>query len=372
MVTKRCAESPRGNLRSGILFTAVILLPVPAVMADVLSTVQLDVTNQLIYNPQMGDAEWAWPSQIAAQVKLQSSGHTNVKSFLQLSANHSTLAAMAAQNDRLLVDKAYMKVRFDNNRLTLGKATLGWGQGTVFNAGDVVMTASPPNSLLTPTSDSRWLASWTHPLGRFSFYEWAILTPNTADTSGNGPDADKGTLAARFQFQIANTQIEGGVAWQGTTSRLLPYLSLQGGKGVNWHISGRVELSEGQTLKRQLITAGLYGMWSDASARSWNYRLETLWDSAGAAQEVTSGTWYQTLVSGELGVSINSRTQVFTQATVSPIDQSSRTTVGTRFSWYQGLSLTAAVTLQQGDSDDTFSSERAGAMGFSTLVSYVF
>ena len=347
--------------RLGVLGLALLAV---GVQADIQRNIQLDATQHIIWNPV--DNQSQYDTQLAGQLKLNTRGTSQVKSYLQITANNT--------DPTLNLDKLYAKLRWGSNRVTLGKTTLGWGQGVTFNAGDVAVLPNQPSPLTAPSTDSRWLGSWQHPLGRFSFYEIAVVAPATPDIF---PTSDLGqyTLAARHQFQLAawnNHQIETGVAWQGTSLQLMPYVSVQGGSGLNWHVSARVALDQTQTVVRQLVSAGVYGLWSQPQSKSWNYRIESVWDTEGATSEIPNGVWYRHMLQGTLSVGINSRTNAYTQVMFSPIDQSFLTVLGAGINFRQGFTLNTVLSVGRGDSDDLFSHRRAGAVDVSTQLKTVF
>lgn len=340
-----------------------VLLAIGA-QADIQHNIQLDATQRITWNPV--DNLSQYDTQLSGQLRLNSRGTSKVKSYLQITANDD--------DPYLHIDKLYAKMRLGSNRITLGKTTLGWGQGTTFNAGDVAVLANQPGPLMATGNDNRWLGSWQHPLGRFSFYEIAFVAPATPDPLPID-DLDQYTLAARHLFQMAawqGNQIETGVAWQGATQRLMPYVSVQGGSGLNWHLSARVELDQTQAVVRQLVSAGLYGLWSQPQSKSWNYRIETVWDTQGATSETPNGAWYRHMLQGALSVGINNRTNAYAQVTLSPIDQSFLTVVGAGINFRQGFTLNTVITAGQGDSDDLFSHRRLGAVDVSAQIKTVF
>mgnify|MGYP000305487295 CR=1 FL=1 len=332
--------------------------------ADLQRRIEINATQEAKWNPV--DDSWQTPHQLSGQLALNTSGSSTLKSYLHLSANST--------EPHLTLDKAYAKMRWEGNRITLGKTALGWGQGTVFNAGDVVTLPNQPSPLLAPPTDHRWLGTFQHPLGRFSFYEIAVVAPATSEAIPTA-SADQFTVAARHQFQMAswhNNQIETGMAWQGTSQQLMPYISLQGGSGLNWHVSARAEIDNHYSITRQLVTAGVYGLWSRPQSSTWNYRLETVWDSAGATTERANGYWYRHLLQGSLSLGISSRSSAFAQVMLSPIDQSSLTSLGMSSNLRQGFTLNATLSLGQGDVDDVFSHRRTGAIAFRSNLRYAF
>ena len=68
---------------------------------------------------------------LKSSLNLDSVGNKNVKGYFQLDS-------LIADSFGIDVPRAYLKVRFPWFRLTLGKTRVSWGDGFVFNAGDVV------------------------------------------------------------------------------------------------------------------------------------------------------------------------------------------------------------------------------------------
>ena len=108
-----------------------------------------------------------------AEVTFRSTGNSNVKAQL-------TMEADVADTALIDVSRAFIKARFPAFRLTLGKTRLSWGEGFMFNAGDVIFDSLSTSADLTADeirTRGTWLASAYIPLGRFSFAEAVLLPP---------------------------------------------------------------------------------------------------------------------------------------------------------------------------------------------------
>ena len=83
--------------------------------------------------------------------------------------------------DTVLIDvqKAWLKAQLAAFRLTMGKTRLSWGEGYMYNAGDVIFGGKGADLSAEELRDNNaWLASLYLPVGDFSFVEAVALPPD--------------------------------------------------------------------------------------------------------------------------------------------------------------------------------------------------
>ncbi len=285
-----------------------------------------------------------------------------------------------------ILQKAYIKAKFPRFRLTLGKTRLGWGDGFVFNSGDVIFGSTSPYVNLTGSeirTDTTWLTSVNYPLGRFSFLEGIIMVPET-DVSGMRQIEDSGA-GLRLYTKAGGIKIETGYYFDGkdktsyditytnTTETLKinalhrPYISLQGNIGPDWYLNSSVAipLSNSNILESIAkdtfnISMGLFHLMEVGYNNSLSFRLESVllpylnWiEDAGVAGS------YAILVYPEIALGWGSTVSLSIRSIISPIDLSAQITSG--FSWnvFEGYNLLAYTTVNAGDGDDTFSWDKS-------------
>lgn len=323
-------------------------------LAEIKQSVTLNLVNTLAYNSDPLASEALFIGTGTGQLNLQSTGNKNVRGYLNLTMNTSDVFA---------VDRLYVKTRLDKFRFSMGKSRLSWGEGSVFNAGDVIMGGSDLNVDLTTSdyrSNSRWLVSVYKPLGRFSFAEIVIM-PDEEQATGAG------TIAARSQFRLESmgkTKLELGYSQAGNIRQ--PYFSLQGGKGLNWHLSGNWQSGSLN------LSSGIYSLVALGENSTLNFRFELLHKSAGDSQEVIDGRNYQNYGYLELSLIKGSRASYFSRSILSPIDESAFIILGGNFNLHQGLNLYSHIAAQRGGRDDTFAQYSQGANSVTFGASYIF
>ncbi len=135
------------------------------------------------------NTDWSYRIAGAGTASFKSSGNRDVKSEVALDIIFPDLPLSALGESippdysalslaLISLDKAYIKVRFPSFRLTAGKSRLSWGDGFVFNSGDILSGSTDTDVDLT-TSEVRdetyWLSSVQIPLENFSFLEAVVL-----------------------------------------------------------------------------------------------------------------------------------------------------------------------------------------------------
>ena len=328
----------------------------------------------------LGSNNWISAGTGSVSLSIDQTDNKNVKSQFRISA----VPNPETGDIDVTVPRAYVKFRFPKIRSVIGKAPFSWGEGLIFNAGDVIFgdTALSTNLMQTEFLDSSaWLTTIYYPLGSFSYVESIILPPedilNDSSDVENGIDA---TMAGgRLVTRLGNTKLESGYIYDGRTYAHKPYLTLQGNLYLDWHLSTSVALPTGDTLTDSVkdslvITAGIYSLASIGYDGILNYRLEALikpfekWEeySAGPGQSEAYGIYLYP----ELAYSFNTSMALILRSFISPVDMSAAVIPG--FSWnvFQGFSLLGFATFGIGDTTDTYAwePESAGGSGFALMI----
>lgn len=293
-----------------VALVALLAAPVP-VAAEVVSRVTVEAYNSVVVTDGS-------PEVLAlgrGELDLQSTGNRDVRGRLQLRASifeDDEGRALAL----LEVPRAEIRWRLTvgdtwTPRFTAGRSRLTWGEGRVYNAGDVINGARPGASsaegsaqgttvagggtstgeateateaggaaAATATSaadlrdETQWLLAGYFPLGRFSFVEVAAL-PGTRDALAAG---------ARIQGQIAAIKAEAGYLYRDGDKAHLPYMSLQGHLGLDWYGAASLQIHTDEEsphtnggLKQLTVSAG--GLYTGNHYRlgGWTARAEALW-----------------------------------------------------------------------------------------------
>jgi hypothetical protein len=310
--------------------------PVP-MPAEVHTTVSIDAVNSLIF----GAAEPLSAGLATAELDLEAVGNRDVRSRLQLrstlferapsasDASGATTTASAPTAATLVdVPRAEVRWRMDAGdrslRFTVGRTRLTWGDGQLYNAGDVINGVRPTSTDLTATTlrdETQWLTVAYLPLGRFSFFEAVALLPmsqldgtaslaeadsaeNETTTSAAGDDGSDGSSptvrspglispapasdtggGGRVQGQILGVKSEAGYLYRGAAETHQPYISLQGNLLVDWYAA--LSWAAGPADAAGFAaTGGLFHTVSGDRTGTMAARVETLWTEEGDALRI--------------------------------------------------------------------------------------
>ena len=353
-----------------VLLLAAALI-IPAFGEGDLS-MELGISNLLLQTREVNtDAEkyWGWMTTGSGAFSFKSSGSKNVKADLAFSfafpeADLSSLTGSASTGisiPMLSIDRAFIKARFPSFRITAGKTRLGWGDGFVFNSGDIIFGSTDTSVDLTASevrTDTQWLAALNIPLGRFSFLEGVILAPEADSDAGFIIGrADKTSAGGRFYTKLSNVKVEGGYffdqsgeefsadSWDNARHR--PYLALQGNLLADWYMSLSTALPVSGELEEQAkdsfnISGGLFHMVSLNSISSLTFRLEGLYRPFHSWEEEvhTAGGEtpdYALLLYPEIGWTPTDTVNLSARAIWSPVDMSAMLTAGAGWNVFEGL-----------------------------------
>jgi len=365
----------------------LLLAAVPFLNAENIISIDMELYNTVMRTRDAVSGQyWAYGITGKGALTFNSTGNRNVRAGLAIDFNYPDISGMPV----ITLQKAYVKARFPLFRLTVGKTRLGWGDGFVFNSGDVIFGSTSPFVNLIGSeirTDTAWLTSLNFPLGRFSFIEGLITAPDMllsgSTPVGMGRAEDLGA-GLRLYTKVAGIKVETGYYFDGTDNTAYdinhtnateslsieafhrPYVSFQGNFGPDFYLNSSVAIpgSNGSDIEAIVkdtfnISFGLFHVQEVGYDDSISFRLESVilpflnWrESDGAA-----GT-YAMLIYPEIAYAIGQNISISLRSIVSPIDLSAQFTAG--FSWniFEGFNLLTYATINGGDGDDTFSWSR--------------
>ena len=360
-----------------VLFLVLfIALPV-TVLADIKSRVILDLGNVLAINPGPHTPETRYLVNGTGKFLLEATGSRDVKAQLGL------LATLGSAGTNITIDRAYVLVRFDKLRLTVGKTRVGWGEGAAFNAADLVMGSTDVTINLSSSElrdETLWLAGLYLSLDRFTFLE-ALFLPPLPD-----PINDRVAFGARFLTEVddLNLKLEGGYFYRAKEDLHQIYVSFQGGQGLNWHLSSSLGMNtesfQGTAddfFKNLQISGGLYFLESIDRVLRLGMRAEVIFQYGKNFTEqndilLSLPATYGVYGYLETSLSIEQSTNFFLRSIISPVDVSAILIIGGNFTIYQGLSFYSDASVQFGDQNDTFANNRLGGYTLGLGLRFVY
>ncbi len=327
-----------------IVLTALVLLPLHG---ESITTTKMELYDTVI---RTGADSWTGIGTGNLSVSFNQTNNKSVKSRMELNGTTDLTSGGLS----LSVSKAYVKFRFPRLRFVIGKAPFSWGEGLIFNAGDLLFGSSPININLMQsefTDSTAWITSLNTPLGPFSFIEGIYLAP---ENLSEGIDSSK--EGGRLITRIGNTKLETGYLYSGTDTAHKVYTSLQGNLFLDWHLSAAASLNE-DWKESLVITGGMYSMRTIGYDGTLSWRLEAVvkpydeWkESADASQNGNYGVYiYQ-----EAGYAFNSGMTLILRSMISPVDMSAVITPGFTWNVFQGFTITVMGSAGTGTKNDTF------------------
>lgn len=281
------------------------------------------------------------------------------------------------------VPRANIRIRIpitDDYRLrfTIGRARLTWGQGQLFNGGDLIFGADSTQVDYTQNTlrdETAILLATFIPITNFTFIEAVALPPLTMLT--NAP-LTKGAAGLRLQGKIANWKYEVGYLYNGDAAAHNIALNLQGNLGADIYLSATSALVHNADLadefyKRLQITLGVSYAANLGNGLGLNVRLESLWRPAATWQEESGeAVRYALLLYPEVSLSIQGTVQLFIRSLFSPLDLSAQIIGGVSWQPYTGLSLLFFPTINLGEKSDSFHTNQNGGLRLSFGAQYAF
>ena len=349
------------------------------------------VNMELYAAAYRGRSDWFFAGTGLADLRFASSGNANMRAEaavefmpVDLSGGRASAAVPAVSLKRL-----WFKAQFPAWRLTAGKTKVAWGNGFVFNSGDILFGSTDPYVDFTRPAvrdDTAFLAAANVPLGDFSYVEVVILPPALVYDAASF-DAELQTIAhtsggVRAFTRLAGWRLEGGYLYKGdakAASDLLGhrvYLSFHGHAGIDLY--GAVSLAVGSDADAGLVR----DTWSEVSRTvnislgafhqaAFGYdstlalRLETLllprgnWRSS-AYQDVIDGRVgsYGILLYPEVTLNVRSSWSIGLVSVISPVDASAQLTATISWDVFQGFTLFGAVVSNIGGRQSLFAWDR--------------
>jgi hypothetical protein len=337
------------------------------------------------------EEDWGLTGLANAGLTFASAGYRNVKAELDVDLS-------VGENVLFDVSRAYIKVRFPWFRATLGKNRISWGEGVMFNAGDLIAASSGMATDLTQDvfhDQGVWMAEGYIPLGRFSFLELVVLPPVPELFPVEMPSINDTAAGARVYLKPLGIKTEAGYLFRAAEERVdmqhVPYLSLQWHLLVDWQVSAsttipgkeREDEDLGDELLDELkISWGVFHMHSFPGGASLSLRLESMIRPEGSWEPVehtspddsseSTPENYGILLYPEIVFRPSSSLALIGRSVVSPVDASALLTLGSSWNVYQGFSLLGFFILQAGGEDDLFGWDREGDIAVTLGMEFAF
>ncbi|MGE0075708.1 MAG: hypothetical protein AB7S52_10810 [Sphaerochaetaceae bacterium] len=279
------------------------------------------------------------------------------------------------------IDRAYLRVRFPSFRLTAGKTRVGWGDGMLFNAADVLFGSTDTGVNLQDQelrTSTKWLTSVNIPLGAFSFVEAVVVPPEALLTES---ELWKTTLGARYYTTVGSMKVETGAAYRAdhtsgnpTGQVVSPYIALQGNVGADWYVATSANLAYPEDIAEELkdswmLSAGLFHLVNVGWQGTLSFRLETLVRPYGDWEATTGPVKnYGLYLYPEISYAPNDTWNLSLRSIVSPLDMSAVVMVGGSWNVLQGFSFNGYVTANAGEPGDAFPWQSASLPSMSATV----
>lgn len=220
------------------------------------------------------------------ELDLRNTGSADVRARVQLRG--ILLEADGGPSTEFSLPRAEVRWRLHigedyTMRLTAGRTRISWGDGQLYNAGDVINGVAPDEADLTEDilrDETQWMVSAWLPLGRFSFVEPVLLVPmaelGTAQSPEPGSAEQEAGAGFRVQAQLLDIKTEAGYLYRSETETHHPYVSLQGNLLLDWYLAASFQPPDPVEEELDLSGGVLYNG-STRSAGSWSVRGEFLW-----------------------------------------------------------------------------------------------
>ncbi|MBJ2356800.1 hypothetical protein [Sphaerochaeta sp. S2] len=320
--------------------------------------VEMQLLSAISYTPNT--SQWNETMAPALSLSISSGRSGNVRGEVVLKTPNPMLFSTASTSDiyEEILHKAYFKARFPSVRLTAGKTRLSWGDGMLFNAGDVLYGSNDTSVTLTQSelrSETGLLVSLNYPLGFFSFAEAVVLPSPDMQIEHMGG-------GARLYTTVQETKVEAGYLTSYESERLhKPYISLQGNIGPDWYLSSSLAIPQSgdigeETLDSWVITGGLFHIQYLENDKNVSLRLEFLTRPAGNWKlESQSDADCPLLLYPEVVYTPSSSLSWSLRTIISPLDLSFNATLGVNWAVLEGFSLLGFLSAPVGEKDDLFS-----------------
>jgi hypothetical protein len=365
-----------------VLFIVIIgslIFSTSPLKADITTSVKLTLLNTL---SRAESEDWSLYGLGTGRVTFRADKYKNVRAQLSM----DTQIADTVNFD---VSRAFVKARFSGVRVTLGKARVSWGEGFIYNAGDVIFGADVTAVDMTAEElrdEAVWLSSLYVPLGTYSFFETIVLAPELNFSKIlEEPDTETPSIAdtqagGRLVGRLKGIKTEAGYLYRGNELTHNPYLSFQGHLLVDWHLSGSVSIPQnpgddsgiGETTA---VSFGLFHLHKFIDDSSLSFRLEGLFKPAASWSEDKSGsedTEYALMLYPEISWAVSDSLVFIFRNIVSPIDLSALITAGVNWNIYEGLKILGLTAVQAGEKSDTYGWNKPGCFAVSAGFQFIY
>jgi hypothetical protein len=377
------------------------LLLVAAAGSSVLSGENAISVDTSLYNTVMrtrdasSDPYWAYGIAGTGELSFKSTGSSDVRADFSLDIIYPELNGQPL----LSIQKASIKAKFPDFRITVGKNRLSWGEGFVFNSADVIFGSTSPDVSLIGSelrTETTWLTSVNYPLGRYSFVEALVKAP---DFNGSymGKIEDSGA-GVRVYTKAGGIKVEAGYYFDGTDSDVQdnsvsglhrPYVSFQGNIGPDWHLSSSVSfpamdggIVESVALDTFSISGGLFHLQEAGYNNTLTFRVEAVvFPFLNWSEDSGTRGSYSLLIYPEIALGLGQNVSLSLRSIISPVDLSAMITLGYNWNIFEGFYILANAVIYAGDGDDTYSWSRTDwdasldsidGISFLTGVQYIY
>jgi hypothetical protein len=376
-----------------VLLVLLALVPAPAhLAAEVASSVTLRGSASVFRDE--GDVQLLPLMQ--ASLDLDSQGNKNVKGYFRLDS-------FVGETLGIDIPQAYIKVRLPWFRMTLGKTRVSWGDGLLFNAGDVVFGSmeaiSGDLSGSTLRNETAWLGAVYVPLGAFSFLEVVALPYGIPDPEeptftiiplSASPPMPVHSLSGgiRGAFKLGRTTLETGYYATGRTpTEHRPYISLHGHLLVDWNLSAAMAIPQFDTDWQQWdgflsISAGMFHLVNLGLNRTLSFRLEAAvrpgerWQEARGAEAQGAlepdPPIYGIDLFPEIAYSPSDTVSLQLRSLISPVDLCALSFLSVSWNIYQGLTIFSYLSLPSGDGNDLYRWNQDGLGSWTAGLEFVY
>lgn len=374
----------------------VICLIILMVTSSLFSEVDLDASLSgmlTLANNEEGD--FTSTGLAKGDLTVKSKGNKYVKSQL-------TLDFVSVRNvATVTIAKAWVKFRYPKVRGTVGKNRITWGEGTAFNAGDVIFDdyIAPSESeaeTLDLTADelksiNRTMALLAFPLGKFTIaeviylpYDFLTNAELTTAATTNTPPEDKEvyehSYGGRLLTKAKGIKIESGYIYNGIISTHKPYVSFNGTLLLDYHLSSSINVKHGESdfdfwKESVKVSGGLFYLFELENDKTLTLRLETMLKPYGTwehSENESEQKEYGVLLYPEVAFVPGNDLSLFFRSIVSPIDVSCKNTFGVNWKTYQGFTIGSFISINLGERGDIYSIKDNNSIMYTMLFTHKF
>ena len=348
----RIARPEIATMKKKTLIPVLIVLTLIALHGESLLSLDMSLMQSVGYSKTT--EAWLYAGAGSADLQIKSTGSRDVKGELALS--YIPVDGLPSGYTLVNLKKASIKVQFPSLRLTMGKTRIGWGDGTVFNAGDVLYGSLSPSVDLTADeirSETALLTLVRYSAGR-NYAEAIVMAPSpdlSVPVAPVMPGITATSAGGRFVLETGPVTLEGGYLCKGQAKAAgdvtghRPYLSLHGYGWADWYGSASLAIpfegAEWDTGVKDTVhfTAGAFRQFGLGYDGTLSVRLEALAFPWGTWEEQSGTGSYGLYLYPEATAEIGRNLTLPLMALISPVDASARLTAGFNWSVVPGIQL---------------------------------